>query len=199
MDRLEINLAKDLILSARTRRLIYRVMLVYLLLAGWVLTLACGKASSDILKALACRHSTSLIQQQFLRGHPGENSMLKYASRLQTQIDDSTQQARSLREALPAGIYSALPLLTVLVNQSDGSTLRKLTFLQEKGKRPMLEFSIVVPIRGRKSPVSGVLQNWQKDSELTKQFSSITPTTTLRGESKDEDVLIMNYRAFFRE
>ena len=125
--------------------------------------------------------------------------MLKYASRLRTQIDDSAQQIRSLQDALPAGVYSALPLLTVLVNQSDGSTLRKLTFIQENGKRPMLEFSIAVPVRGRKTPVSALLQSWQKDPELTKQFSSITPTTTLRGESKDEDVLIMNYRALFRE
>jgi hypothetical protein len=199
MNRLEINLANDLIMPARKRRLIYRALLVYLLLAGGVLAVTCGKASSDIREALVSRHRAGIIQQQFQRLHPGERSMLQYADRLQAQVNDCTQQARTLREALPASIHSALPILTVLVNQTDGSTLRKLTFIQESGKRPLLEFSIAVPVQGRKSPASVLLQNWQKNPELTKQFAVITPTTALRGEPKDEDMLIMNYRATFKE
>lgn len=199
MKLLDINLAKDLILPARKRYLVYRVMLIYLALAVCVLAITCGKASSDIREALGYRHRAGLIRQQFRQLYPAEDSMPEYADRLQVQVTDCIQQVRVLREALPACIYTAVPMLNALVNQSDGSTLRKLSFIQENNRQPVLEFSIAVPVRGRKSPVSVSLQNWQKNPELTKQFATITPTTTLRGESKDEDVLIMNYRAAFKE
>lgn len=199
MKLLDINLARDLILPARKRRLIYRAMLIYLSLAVCVLALTCGKASSDIYEALGYRHRAGLIRQQFRQIYPGQDSIPEYADRLQVRVNDCIQQVRGIREALPACIYTAVPMLNALVNQSDGSTLRKLAFIQENNRQPVLEFSIAVPVKGRKSPVSVSLQNWQKNPELTKQFATITPTTTLRGESKDEDVLIMNYRATFKE
>jgi hypothetical protein len=199
MKQFEINLANDLVLPARKRRLIYRAMLAYLLLAGGLLAVSCGKAFLDIRETLSYRHRARLIQQQFRSLHPGIDSMPQYADRLQKQIEECTQQAGAIRNALPADIRTVLPLLNVLVNQTDGSALYKLTLIQKNDSRPVFEFSIAMPTRGRKCPGPVFLQNWQKNPELAKQFAAITPATTIRGKSGNEDVFIMNYRVSFKE
>ncbi|MFA6172526.1 MAG: hypothetical protein WC701_02475 [Kiritimatiellales bacterium] len=199
MKRFEINLAGNLILPARKRCLVYRAMLVYLLAAGGLLAVSCGKAISDVREALGYRHRARLIQQQFRSSHPGDSTMLQHADRLQKQIEACTQQANAIQTALPDDIRTVLPVLNFLVRQADRSALYKLTFIQKDDKHPALEFSIAVPARGRKSPGPVFLQNWQQNPELANCFSAITPATTIRGKSGDEDVFIMNYRASFKE
>jgi len=199
MKRFEINLSRDLVLPARKRRLIYRAMLIYLLLSGGALAVVGGRAASDIRQALVHRYRTRQIRQQFLRQHPEAASMPPYAGRLRAQIEEYTKQAEAIRESLPFGIYTVVPLLNALVSQRDGSTLHRVTFVQESGKRPVLEFGIAVPAQGRKSPIPVFLQTWQKNPDLSKQIATITPTTTLREEKGSEEVFIMNYRALFKE
>jgi hypothetical protein len=199
MKRFEINLSDGLVLPARKRRVIYRLMLFYLLVTGGLLAVSCGKASADIQEALHYRYRTRRIQQQFHRLHPGAGSMPEYADRLKTQIETCTQQAGAIRAALPVSIHTVLPLLNLPARQTDGSTLYKLAFIQKTDNRPEFEFSIAVPTGGQKSPGSVYLQNWQKNPELAKCFSSITPATTVRGKIGNDDVFIMNYRVSFKE
>lgn len=199
MKRFEINLANKLVLHAHKRRLIYQAMLVYLLVTVGLLAVSCEKAFTDIQEALNYRHRARVIQQQFQRLHPGAESMPQYADRLQKQIEERTQQSVAIKAALPADIRTVLPMLNVLVNQTDGSTLHKLTFTQKNDSRPVFEFSIAVPTKGRKSPGPVFLQNWQKNSELAKYFSAITPSITSREKSGNDDVFVMNYKASFKE
>ncbi len=199
MKRFEINLANGLVLPARKRRLIYHAMLVYLLVTGGLLAVSVGRSITDIQEALSYRYHARVIQQQFQRLHPDAESMPQYADRLQKQIEECTRQAGALKEALPADIRTVLPLLNVLVNQTDGSELHKLTFTQKNDSRPVFEFSIAVPTKGRKSPGPVFLQNWHKNVELAKYFMSITPSTTSREKSGNDDVFVMNYRASFKE
>jgi len=199
MKQFEINLARTLIMPVAKRRLIYRGMLIYLLVSAGILTFSCWKACSDIQEALNYLHRNRAIQGQFHSLYPGSGSMAQYADRLQKQVAERTRQATAIKEALPADIHTVLPLLKALVSQTDGSTLHRLTFIQKNDSRPAFEFSIAMPTNGRKSPGAGFLQTWQKNPELAQCFASITPATTSRGKSGNEDVFIMNYKVSFKE
>ena len=199
MNRCNINLGKDWILPARTRRWICRAMHIYLTLCGLLLTLAFYNAVLNVRRAADCRNAARMIRAQFNPVPAGRRSLLRYADRLRIRIEECTRQAQAVREALPAEAHTVLPLLNFLVGLSDGGTLNKLALIQENGKPPLLEFSLAVPAGGRKNPGSGILQNWQRNPELAKCFSSITPVTTHLGNQGDNEMFIVNYKAIFGE
>jgi hypothetical protein len=174
-------------------------MQIYLTISGLLIILAVYNAEVNIRRAAACRNEALVIRDRFQPAFAGRQALLRYADQLKVRIETSTKQSKAIQEALPANIYTVLPLLNFLNSQSDGSSLNKLTMIQEHDRPPVLEFSLAVPTGGQKSPRPGGIQNWQKKPELAKCFTSITPVTTRLGIVGNREAFIVNYKAVFEE
>jgi hypothetical protein len=206
MNRCNINLGRDWILPVGTRRRICRTMTVYLTGSVLLLGLAVYEAGLNLRRAAEYRDAARAIRQQFSRIPEDDESLRDYAGRLTARIENCTQEAQAIHAALPADIHTVLPLLNFLISQKDGSRLIKMAFGsssqdqdKNKGAQPSIEFSLALPVDGRKGSGSEAIQNWQKVPALTDIFSSITPVTTRSGDGKDANQFVVNYRAVFKE
>ena len=82
-----------------------------------------------------------------------------------------------------------------LIKHPNAGKLYKLAFIQQvKNADSELDFSICTS-----AAQQSARQQWQKDDLLTPEFSAIIPVTTKRGRVEKKDVLIMSYKAAFRE
>jgi len=108
------------------------------------------------------------------------------------------QRIESVNTALPDKVQTMLPLMISLINQPGGSQLHKLKFTQQNRiGDPELEFSIRIPAAQRGA--ADFLQRWKTDELLADQFTTITPANTQRGKIGAGDILIMSYKATFKE
>ncbi|GEM_PF-2423563 len=198
----EINLAKGLIWSAKERRIIYRWMLVYLLVALILLPVVAYRASVNVHDGIRCGRQVQVIQKRFRQQHPDQSGMLAYADTLRDTLQQNAEQVAAISRAIPHTTHSMLPLLEMLLYQRDSSFINRLAFVQEdKDKRTALEFSLVLPANrvrsGEKFPA--LLQDWRNDPMLIRQFTAIVPVVTERGNILNKDVLIMKYRGILKE
>ncbi len=195
MNWIEINLARDLVYPAKKRRILYRGMIAYLFVMIILLALTAGKASVDIREGLVFRQRAAQIQKRFATRYPQERSLRDCATRLKNKLLKNETEATAISEALPEKVRTMLPLMVSLINQPNAGTLYKLSFIQKlKNTHSDFEFSICTS-----AAQQNARQLWQKDALLSRQFSAIVPTTTKRGRVDKRDVLIMSYKAVFRE
>lgn len=198
MNWCEINLARDLVYSARKRKRIYWMMIFYLCAAGGLLTITAGFATQRILEGFDYHKLAVRIQQSFTDANPYSSSMPAYAENLNLNLQKNQRAVKALDRALPDKLHTALPLIVSVLNQSDNGVLHRLSFSPTSGTGPHeLAFSIRVPASQQSPPE--IVQNWQNDEILRRQFSSITPATTHREKIGGKEVLIMSYKAVFRE
>lgn len=195
-----INLARTFVWDARQRRVIYLAMLGYLLLSEILLVVEANRVTCKIQQGLELRRQAQIVQQQFSFQHPDQLSMLAYADLLKGTLQKKSDQAAAIKVALPNTTYSVLPLLSVL---SDSMQISTLSFQQQgkDGGKPALEFSIMVPegLNGTGADISTSLLHWKKNQALSREFVVIVPTTTERGSAGDKAFSILKYKAVFRE
>ncbi|MBC8206073.1 MAG: hypothetical protein ISR84_00055 [Kiritimatiellales bacterium] len=198
MNWCEINLARDQVVSSKRRHRIYWMMMLYLLIMTGLLITATAGASSKIRNGLALHRRAQQIEKQFETASPNSPSMLTYAEELRRTLLRNETQLAEINAALPDRIQSVLPLIISVINQPGNSELYKLSFTQQtREKKPELEFSILVPAGQRDA--ADFLQRWKRDPLLARQFETITPSTTKRGTMGQGEVLIMSYRAGFKD
>jgi len=116
-----INLIRDQVPTASERRQRYWGMIAYLGVAGLLVVLALGKATSRMLDARQLRVQIELMESRFLVEHEGSAGIRKQAARLQralgeeqlalqrveTQLASTARPARllnALHQALPSGV-----------------------------------------------------------------------------------------------
>ena len=194
----DIDLARDLVCSPKTRRRIYWGMLLYLVAATGLLVLTANRATSDIKDGMELHRRALLIQNGFRATHPSATSMRNYAEQMKQTLLKNKQRIESVNTALPDKVQTMLPLMVSLINQPGGSQLHKLKFTQQNRiGDPELEFSIRIPAAQRGA--ADFLQRWKTDELLADQFTTITPANTQRGKIGAGDILIMSYKATFKE
>jgi hypothetical protein len=184
--------------SAKTRRLATRLILLYLLIAGAALAWSANQAVKNILDGISCSRKYKTVQQRFAHNYPNRPAMPDYAARMLTDMKQSRETVETVGRVLPSCIYSTLPLLSAVINQTEG-TLYKLTLEQNFKGRPLLEFSMSVPADGRTGTAAGWVRGWQNNRTLAHQIAAITPTTTRRGYVADQEVSILSYKVTFKE
>jgi hypothetical protein len=195
----EINLGKEMIWSAKDRRKIYRLMLLYLLLFAILLPLTARRAVEAVSEGLEFLRQTEEIQAQFKRANPGQPALPVFAVRLRDTLQENSKKVSAVGAALPLTTHSVIPVLDLLISQHDNVHLNKLSFIQQnKEKKPELEFSAILPARGG-TEAPAFLRNWRNDQRLARQFTAISPATTERGTFLNEEVLITRYKAVWRE
>lgn len=198
MNWCEINLARDLIYSSRKRQRVYWMMILYLCAAGCLLAITAGIATQRVLEGFDFHRQALRIEQRFSNTHPSASSMPSYAEDLNQILLSDQNAIEALGQALPEQLHTTLPLIVAILSCPDNGTLHKLSFSQETSQGSSeLVFSIRVPLAQRSPP--SFIQQWNNDKTLSRQFSSITPVTTHREKIGGEDVLIMSYKAVFRE
>ena len=198
-----INLARDLVWTARQRYMIYWAMLGYLLIAGILLVFTASRATYKIQQGVDFNRQAQVLQKRFTSRYPTQPGMEAYANLLKENLQKKAAQAAAINAALPATMYSTLPLLNLLADPAQSGRINKLSFEQrvKDGGKPEVTFSVMIPESpggaGAEAPAS--LQRWRSDPVLAREFSAITPTTTERGTSDGEAFSILKYKAVFRE
>lgn len=199
-----INLARSFVLNARRRAMIYRLMLAYLLLSSVLLVFVANRATHKIQEGLNFNRQAQALQKRFSIRYPNQPSMETYAGLLKESLQKKSGQAASINAALPVTVYSILPLLNLLADPAQSGSVNKLYF-EQKGKesgKPELVFSVMVPDSAEEDGVTETpfsLQRWRNDPILVSEFTSITPTTTERGNVGRKTFSILKYKAIFRE
>lgn len=198
-----INLVGNLVWNARQRRTIYRAMLGYLLVACVLLVFTAGRAALAVREGLDLNRQAQVLQQRFKTRHPEQSGMEAYAGRLKEQLEKKTAQADSINAVQPATLCSIIPLLNLLADPVQGGRVNKLSFAQQgnEGGRPELNFSVTIPanLSGDNAEVLAFLKQWRNNPVLFREFSSISSTTTERGNVAGTPVSIRKYKAVFRE
>ena len=198
MNWCEINLARDHVVSSKRRHRIYWLMMLYLFVTAGLLVAATAGASSKIRNGLALHRRAQQIEKQFDAASPNSASMRDHGDELKRTLLRNETQLAEISAALPDRIQSVLPLIISIINQPGSSKLHKLSFTQQtRGGSPELEFSILVPAAQRDA--ADFLQRWKRDPLLARQFETITPSTTKRGTINQGEVLIMSYKANFKD
>jgi hypothetical protein len=198
-----INLARNLVWTARQRYTIYWAMLGYLLIASILLVFTASRATYKIQQGLDFKRQAQVLQKRFASRYPNQPGMEAYANLLKENLQKKAAQAAAINAALPVTIYSTLPLLNLLADPAQSGLIDKLSFAQrgKEGGKPELTFSVMIPEvasgAGVETPAS--LQLWRSDPVLVREFAAITPTTTERGNSDGEIFSILKYKAVFRE
>jgi hypothetical protein len=193
----EINLARDLVLSAQRRKRVYRAMIIYLALTILALAVSTLFATKNIVQGISLYGKSQKIQKHFKQTYPEKESLPVYANELKTELKVSCLAANEIQSALPAKTQPLLPLIAELLNPTDNSLLCGMNFLQKPNEpEPSLEFSLCWPTIQRTQPA--FLQQWRKNEQLRNQFAAITPATTKRERIDGVDVFIMSYKALFR-
>jgi hypothetical protein len=196
----DINLAKKAVWSAKERRIIYKWMLVYLLVCLLLLPVVAYRASVKIRDGIAASHQVQNIQQRFRQEHPDQGSMLIYANALRDSLGRDAAHAAAVSAAFPHTAHSMLPLLDLILHQNGDSMINRLAFEQEdRNRRSSLEFSLALPESSARADSTTLLRNWRGDPTLVRQFSAIVPINTERGNVMGQDMMMMRYRAIFRE
>jgi hypothetical protein len=199
MNLCNINLGRDFILSAVQRRRIYRLMQIYLTLCAPVLCLATYASFLNLQQASLIRNKDRALCAQFSFAGEGPHTLRNYADRLKNRIDSRASQAKAVRDALPPATRTVLPLLAFIINQSDaGTALERISLTPGHNGLPALEFSLILSGDTKKNG-QNFFRDWQKNSELAAAFSSITPVTTRRSEAGQAGIVVVNYRAIFKE
>ena len=198
-----INLARNLVWTARQRYTIYWAMLGYLLIASILLVFTASRATYKIQQGVDFKRQAQVLQKRFTSRYPNQPGMEAYASLLKENLQKKAAQAAAINAALPITMYSTLPLLNLLDDPAQSGRINKLSFEQrakESGK-PELTFSVMIPevAGGAGAEVPAPLQRWRNDPILAREFAAITPTTTERGSSDGEAFSILKYKAVFRE
>lgn len=195
-----VNLAKKLVLPARERRLVYRWMLVYLLVCLILLPVVAYRASVKIRDGLQSGRQAVMILERFRKETPDRGGMMSYANTLRASLERDAEHAAAVSAAIPHTAHSVLPLLDLILHQNGENILNRLAFEQEdRNKRPSLEYSLSLPEAKARDASASMLRNWRADQTLARQFSAIVPIITERGRVGSQDVLVMRYRAVFRE
>lgn len=203
MNTHNINLARSFVLNARRRKMIYRLMMAYLLLSSVLLVFSANRATHRIQEGLNFNRQSQALQKSFSLRHPNQPGMETYASLLKDSLQNQSAQAASIQVALPANIYSTLPLLNLLVDPAQSGSINKLYFEQEgkESGKAELVFSVMIPVStgeaGSETP--SALQRWRRDPVLAGEFASITPTTTEQGSFDGRFFSVLKYKAVFRE
>lgn len=199
MSRCDVNLGRDFILPSDKRRRIYRAMQFYLTVCIPLFGAAVYASFLNIREADACRDSSRTAGMQIDRSLNGMSGLLHYADQLRTQVEENARQSQAIRDSLPSATHTILPLMAFVINRSGRSDiLNRMSLTHGKDGSPTLEFSLVLP-GDRKNPGQNFLRDWQADPALAASFSSITPVTTRLGDSESEGMVIVNYRAVFKE
>jgi hypothetical protein len=198
-----INLARNLVWTARQRYTIYWAMLGYLLIASILLVFTASRATYKIQQGVDFNRQAQALQKRFASRYPNQPSMEAYAGLLKNNLQKKAAQAAAINAALPVTIYSTLPLLNLLADSAQSGLINKLSF-EQRGKdsgKPELSFSVMFPESsggaGVETPAS--LQRWRSDPVLAREFTSITPTTTEHGSIDGDFFSILKYKAVFRE
>jgi hypothetical protein len=203
MNANRINLAGSFVWNAQQRKTLYRLMLVYLLLASVLLAVTANRVTFTIQKSLEMKRQSQAIQQHFIRQYMNQSDMEAYADLLKDKLQKQSMEISSINAALPGTVCSVLPLLHLLVDPGQSGRINKLSF-EQKGKesaKPELIFSVMIPENtvDERAETPLALQRWTSYPVLVREFSAITPTTTEQGNIDGELFSILKYKAVFRE
>jgi hypothetical protein len=115
MNRFHLNLIRDQVPSLVRRRLRFTAMVAYLAIAGAVLALAVGLASSRASLALEFRSQSQKMEASFTAAHEGQVGLQQGLARLQTRLASQLDSLKVVDERLsgdprPARFLRALVL-----------------------------------------------------------------------------------------
>ncbi len=199
----ELNLAKEMVWPDKKRRILYRMLLLYLLVSAVLLTLITLRATTKIRAGIQYHQQSLALQQRFEKEYPGQGAPSVCASRLRDAMQRNAKKAAGINEAMPPTTWSMLPVLELLLGQHDGCRISQMAFAQQDQdtKKPVLELSLILPARASGGASPAVLRNWQSDPSRrpVEQVTSVVPVATERGNIMNEEVLIMKYKLTFKE
>lgn len=195
----DLNLAKELVWSARKRSVVYRLMLFYLLASSVLLPLLARRAVVKICDGASYHRQSRVIQKRFENEYPGQGAPPVCAEGLSETMKQNVKKAAAINQAAPSVTRSIVPVLELLLRQRENGQISQMLFTQEnKNKKAEMDLSLIVPARsGGDSPA--FLRNWRNDPQAVKQIATVVPVTTERGSIMDQDVLTMKYKLTFKD
>ena len=172
MIEFRINLIRDQVPGADQRRTRYKLMILYLALAGLALILAVSMASSRLVEAAGLRGQSQHLEEVFNRNYDGQGGLAATANRLQERMAShvaalQTTDRLLASEARPARLIRALQFAL-----PEGVSLRSFSLSRE-------DKSVIIELRALGESVSqgaqaDVLTRMQKDPVLMAGFKELT-------------------------
>ena len=176
MIEFRLNLIRDQVPTPAQRVLRYRLMMLYLAVAGLVLVVCVALASQRLVQAGALRTQSQHLESLFGRGREGSgDGLITGASRIKNRL---SAQAKALQasDQLMAGDPRPARLLRAMVRSlPPGITVRMFSLNREDRSVNFELLAIGGGEEGQGGPTD-LINHWQKDEELSTELKDINYT-----------------------
>lgn len=168
-----INLIRGQVPDSRARRLQYWGMIGYLALAGLLLVVTIGVATTRVVEASQLGGRIRAMERRFAEETSVTTGIRGHANGLTARLERRVKSLTSVDAALKSSIPLAPMLRSILLSLPPGVTID--SFSVDAGKRSV-EFRLLVQVAGAESdPVPpDLLALWQKDAALSAMLPHVS-------------------------
>ena len=172
MIEFRINLIRDQVPSAGERRQRYRLMVAYLAVAGVLVVLSMGLASSRLQEARVLRQQRDQLESRFLADHPGADSIRGYAQQLDRRMARDVVALRDVEQQLTGDARPARLVRALVLSLPTGVSLRRLTLNAEE-QSVLIELLVFGGTPEQEADPSRLMGQWARDPELSRQLKDV--------------------------
>lgn len=167
-----INLIRGQVPSASERRRRYRLMVLYLGVAGVLLAVAMGSASKRLVEARGLRRQCQEIEDRFRSERGGGEGIPNHARELDQRLAKGVSALRSVERQLATDARPARLVRALALSLPSGVSLRRVV-LNGEDQSVLVELLVFGGGAGQDAGASDLLETWSRDAAIADQVKNL--------------------------
>ncbi len=172
MNRFRLNLIRDQVPSVVQRRVRFRTLLIYLALAGLVLVVAVGMASSRVSQAWEHRAQSQRLEKAYAKSHNERSGIQPGAARLQARLATQVTALRAVGERLSSDPRPARFLRALALSLPPNMALYKVSMNAEE-HTIAFEVRVFAPAADSSFGAPELMNLWQQDPAISGEITQL--------------------------
>jgi hypothetical protein len=172
MNRFRLNLIRDQVPPPAQRRLRFRAMMIYLVIAGLVLVAAVGLASARASRALEHREQSQRLEKTYAESHEGRAGVKSGAVRLQSRLAAQLVALRAVSTQLSSDPRPARFLRALALSLPPNISLYKVSLNGEE-KTLAFELRVLGPGGEGEMDASELMGRWQENPAISSEITQL--------------------------
>lgn len=198
MTKFNLNLGRGYVFSYRSRQLIQKSFIVYILIFGILLFLMCNQTASNLIFAQKQETRIEALQNRFHKTHPVEMDIQTYHNLTLDQLRECEEQLKLIDEKINTHHPVSQVLVELIEPLPPGISLHEALYQKENH---LLQFSVIIP-RGEKiEPISSdqLIVRWKKRPIIRNLVETITAVYSDRSIVHKQEVYLVRFRCILKE
>lgn len=198
MTKFNINLGRGHVFTQRSRRKIYGVFFIYLLICGLLLIFMCNRAVSDLVFAHHQEERIRDLERRFRETHTLDLGIRDFHTATLNRLKKCEKQLALLDEKIERQQPISQLLVELIAPLPPGVSLHEAKYQKSDN---LLQFSVIIPRGDNLEPVNSdqLIVRWKKRPGVRSLVQTITAVYSDRSIVHQREVYVVRFRCTLKE